>query len=131
MCAEFIFLPKPSWSIFRLALLPGGELLHPMIPAERGESRISANEMPTSVVLTGCNANKFSRTEEEYNSTSRFGQHVTKFDWQRGLAARAPVSGHAAPPPSSVKNSRRFIDASSRKSYHIAGVKPPCALQQN
>jgi hypothetical protein len=28
MCAEFILLPKPSWSIFRMALLPGGELLH-------------------------------------------------------------------------------------------------------
>jgi hypothetical protein len=39
----------------------------PMIPAERGEIRISANEMPTSVALTGCSPNKFSRTEEEYN----------------------------------------------------------------
>src|SRR5262245_13286026 len=54
--------------------------------------------MPTSVAMTGCSPNKFSRTEEENNSTSRVGQHLTKFDWQWGLAARARASGHAVPP---------------------------------
>jgi len=58
------------------------------------------------MALTGWSPNEFSRTEE---TTSRFGQHVTKFDWQRGLAARAPAGGHAAAPPSVAKNFRRSM----------------------
>ena len=67
----------------------------PMIPADAERDEVSANEMPTSAALTGCSANEFGRTEEEYNSTSRFGQHVTNSIGSGGLL---PVHRRAATP---------------------------------